>query len=216
MRKLILISLSDFPQPVFLAFLSVFFSFVFSPFAFGQQKTVDGLQYTQHKAAHFRPHRRLNYEIYSAAILNVDPLGIGGRSTYAVSAGTNVALWESKTKDQALQGLRFKGLYTAVLYEYYPLQYDNIGLSLWTRIKTFMPLVGRMDGLYSFGYGDRGVATRFCVGFDVRKFTVLMTGTIYSHHSYDWFGDHPVYSSPYTNSGSIMLLFPFYKHNDRQ
>jgi hypothetical protein len=177
-----------------------------------QQKTVDGQTYTKYKRAYFTPKRGLNYSLYVAPVLTVDPLGLGGKSTYALSIISRITLWESKLAGQQLQGLRIKGLYTSLGYEYYPQQFDNLYASLWLRVKTFMPIVARMDGLYSFGYGKQGIASRFCFGFEIRKFTVLLSGTIYSASTVKLFGDHPTTDSPYSNAGAIMLLIPVYNH----
>jgi hypothetical protein len=183
---------------------------------FAQSKTIEGQTFTKYKPGYFNPRRSINYALYVAPVFTVDPLGLGGRSTYALSVGSRFTLWESKTDHKALQGLQINGLYTAVGYEYFPLQYDNAYVSLWTRVRTFMPIVARIDGLYSFGYDRRGIATRFCFGFEVKKFTFLMTGTVYSYHSERLFREpHPVYASPYTNAGSLMLLIPLYTHQNK-
>jgi hypothetical protein len=100
-------------------------------------------------------------------------------------------------------------------YEYFPKQFDNLYASLGIRIKTFMPIVARMDGLYSFGNGKRGIASRFCFGFEIKKLTVLLSGTIYSDTFYKQLGDHPTVDSPYSNAGSIMLLIPIYNNKKK-
>lgn len=180
--------------------------------AIAQQKIIEGQSFTRYKPGYFKPKRGLNYMIYVSPVLTVDPLGLGGRSTYALALGSRIPLWESRLTDHALQGLRIKGLYTAIAYEYYPQQFDNIYMSLWLRIKTFMPIVARVDGLYSYGSGRQGLMTRFCFGFEIRKFTLLASGTIYSHNSYLLFGDHPTTTSPYSNAGAIELVIPVYNH----
>jgi hypothetical protein len=180
------------------------------------QKTVDGQTFTRYKAGHFRSEKPLNYNLFLAPLITVDPLGIGGKSTYALSAGSQITLWESKLDVKSLQGLRIKELYTALGYEFFPKQFDNLYASLGIRIKTFMPIVARMDGMYSFGDGRRGIATRFCFGFEIERFTVLLSGTIISGNSYEIFGDfHPTTYSPYSNAGGILLLIPIYNHKSQ-
>lgn len=177
------------------------------------QKTVDGQTFTLYKARHFKSKKTLHYNLFLAPLITVDPLGLGGKSTYALSAGSQVTLWESKHNVKLLQGLRFKELYTTLGYEFFPKQFDNLYASLGIRIKTFMPIVARMDGMYSFGDGRRGIATRFCFGFEVERFTVLLSGTIISSNSYKLFGDfHPTAYSSYSNAGGILLLIPIYNH----
>lgn len=180
-----------------------------------QQKKIEGQNFTRYKPAHFKSKRGLAYTLYLSPVLTVDPLGLGGRSTYALALGSRVPLWESKLADQARQGLRIKGLYTAIAYEYYPQQFDNIYVSLWLRIKTFMPIVARTDALYSYGGGKQGVMSRFCFGFEIRRYTILLSGTTYSDISYDLFGDHPTTGSPYANAGSIELVIPIYSHKQK-
>ncbi|MFZ6013372.1 MAG: hypothetical protein ACOYXT_23725 [Bacteroidota bacterium] len=189
--------------------------FLFLNVAHAQEKTLDGKIFTAYKRSHFTPKRGLYYTLYLSPLVTVDPLGLGGKSTYALGAGTQIRLWESRTPDKALQGLRIKGWYTAAGYEYYPNQYDNIYGSLWLRVKTFMPITARIDGVYSFGYGMQGVSTRYCFGFEIKKFTVLLCGSIY-RYSTSRYGFHPFVESQYTNAGAIMLVVPVYEHQPKR
>src|SRR5688572_7476753 len=79
--------------------------------AAGQEKNVDGQNYKLYKPGYFKPKRGLNYSLYVAPLLTVDPLGISGKSTYALTAGSQFRLWESKAKENALRGLQVKGWY---------------------------------------------------------------------------------------------------------
>jgi hypothetical protein len=201
--------------PHFTAYiLTVLFSIIFFNNALGQEKIIDDKVFKRYKASYFKPKKGLNYTLCFAPVLTVDPLGIGGKSTYALSAVTNVTLWESKLNAASLQGLRFKEFYTAVGYEYFPKQFDNIFASIGVRIKTFMPLALRMDGMYSFGYGLIGTSTRFCVGFEIRNIAFFATGTT-SGGTIKYFGDPPSSKSKYVNVGSIMLVIPLYHHEGK-
>jgi hypothetical protein len=198
-----------FSAPVLFVVCSLVFTNIFA-----QEKIIDNKVFKQYKASYFRPKRGLNYTLCFAPVLTVDPLGIGGKSTYALSAVTNITLWESKLNAASLQGLRFKEFYTAVGYEYFPKQFDQIFASIGVRIKTFMPLALRMDGMYSFGYGLIGTSTRFCVGFEIRNIAFYATGTT-SGGTIKYFGDPPASRSKYVNVGSIMLVIPLYHHEGK-
>ena len=187
-------------------FLLAHFSFVTA-----QEKNIDGQNYTKYKPGYFKPKRGLNYSLYVAPVLTVDPLGIGGKSTYALSVGSQFRLWESKTPDNALRGLHVKGWYTAIGYEYYPQQFDNLYASLWFRVKTFMPLAARVDGMYSFGETGRGLSIRYCFGIEIKRITILACG-VYTKWAVANWGWHPSLDSPYTNVGAITILIPFYNH----
>ena len=185
--------------------LALYFSAFLS---FAQDVGSDEKSFRVYKKNYFKPRKRLQYNIFLSPVMTVDPLGTGGKSTYAIGAGTRINLWESKSIGNSLQGLRVKGIYTGFGYEYYPKQFDNIYASLWMRIKTFMPIVARLDGIYSYGNGLSGLSTRYCFGFEVSRITVLLSGTI------TFYGKslslHPHDDSPYTNVGGVMLVIPFF------
>ncbi|HEX8039299.1 MAG TPA: hypothetical protein VF490_09105 [Chryseosolibacter sp.] len=177
----------------------------------GQDAVIDGKTFKAYKAGAFKPKRPLLYNVYVSPVLTVDPLGISGKSTYGVGIGSRINLWESKASDNSLQGLRIKGFYTSFGYEYFPLQSDNVYASLWLRIKTFMPLAGRIDRVFSFGNGLKGTSTRYCLGFEVKGISVFLAGTTTRFLS-PVFGEHPYLNSPYTNVGSILLVVPIVNH----
>jgi hypothetical protein len=105
---------------------------------YSQTRVIEGKEFTRYRPKYFKPKLRIHYNIYLSPSLTVDPLNIGGKSAYAISVGTRINLWESKTPMKALQGLKVNGWYFGGGYEYYPQQYDKIYASLWIRIKTFM------------------------------------------------------------------------------
>ena len=177
----------------------------------GQDVSIEGKAYKPYKARYFKPKRPLQYNLYVSPVLTVDPLGLGGKSTYGIGAGSRINLWESKSVDNNLQGLRIKGFYTALGYELFPQQSDNAYASLWLRVSTFMPLTARIDYVYSYGNGLRGMSTRYCVGFEVKNISVLLAGTTTRFLS-KRLGDHPYLDSPYANVGSILLVIPLYNH----
>lgn len=198
------------PLPILaLVFLCLFVAG--RPCARAQQLTVEGKSFTQYKPGYFKTRKKLQYNIYLSPVLTVDPLGLGGKSTYGVGAGSRIILWESRAPDNLLQGLRVKGLYAAVGYEYFPLQSDNVYGSLWLRVKTFMPVTARLDYVFSYGDGLRGTSTRYCFGFEVKQVSLLLAGSITRFLSPLW-GEHPYLESPYANAGSILLVIPLYKH----
>jgi hypothetical protein len=177
-----------------------------------QNNAVNTLPFSRYKPSDFRGKLHLNYSIYVTPMITVDPLGLGGKSAYALSLGTRIHLWESKQQTALLSGLQLRGIYGALGYEYFPQQFDNFYGSLWFRIKTFIPISARMDALYSFGEGRHGIASRFCFGVEVRTLTLLLSGTIYSAGTQQIFGEHPVYYTDYSNAGAIMLVIPFYRN----
>ncbi len=177
----------------------------------GQDIAIGGKTFRPYKAGEFRPKRSVLYNVYLSPVLTVDPLGISGKSTYGLGAGSRINLWESKTADNSLQGLKIKGFYTAFGYEYFPLQSDNVYASLWLRVKTFMPISARIDRVFSFGDGLKGTSTRYCFGFEVKNISVLLAGTTTRFLS-PVFGEHPYLNSPYTNVGSILLVIPIVSH----
>jgi hypothetical protein len=177
----------------------------------GQVESFDGKPFQSYKKRVFRPERKLQYNLYLSPVITVDPLGIGGKSTYAIGTGSRINLWESKIIDNNLQGLRIKGLYVGFGYDYYPQQADDLYTSLWLRVKTFMPITARLDLVYSFGDELHGLSSRYCVGFEVRKIALLLTGSIHNFIS-PVFGDHPHLDSPYSNVGSVMMVIPVFNH----
>jgi hypothetical protein len=180
-----------------------------------QDKTlVDGKDFTKYKRKYFSPHRGIFYSLYVSPVLTVDPLGLGGKSTYGVAAGVRINLWESKAPEVKLSGLRVKGLYWATGYEYYPRQYNKIYTSLWLRIKTFIPIAARTDWIYGYGYGLRGMAQRFCFGVEIKKITLFLCGETFTYYS-KVLGYPPETKSPYTNAGAIMLVIPIVNRLDR-
>jgi len=176
-----------------------------------QDLAFDGKTFRPYHAKFFKPKRPLQYNLYLSPVLTVDPLGLGGKSTYGMGAGSRINLWESKSSDNNLQGLRIKGFYTAAGYELFPRQSDNVYASLWMRVSTFMPLTARIDYVYSYGKGLRGMSTRYCVGFEVKNVSLFLAGTTTRFLS-ERFGDHPYLDSPYSNVGSILLVVPLYNH----
>lgn len=175
---------------------------------------VDGKSYTAYSASHFKPHRGIFYTLYASPVVTVDPLGFGGTSTYGLGAGVRLNIWESKTPPGKLSGLKMTGFYGAVAYEYYPKQYDKSYASLWLRLKTIIPLAARADLVYSRGYGLQGISYRYSVGIEIRRITLFFSGETGG----PWFSDlgrHPRTESPYSNSGSILLVIPVFSRKDQ-
>ena len=190
-------------------------AFVIGAFDAGAQNTisVDGKEFTSYKPKYFTSHRGIFYSVYLSPVLTVDPLGLGGKSTYGLSIGSQISLWENKTPDNVLTGLKIKGLYTALGYEYYPRQYDKAYASLWIRIKAFIPLAGKIDYIYAYGYGLQGITTRYCVGFEVKKITIFLCGEIWFKHLLG--GPHPNFETPYSNHGEIMAVIPVFSRKEK-
>ncbi len=183
-------------------------------FCCAQQINVDGKSFAKYSQKPFSPHRGLFYSLYSAAIVTVDPLGLGGKSTYAISLGGRLTIWESKSNFDKLSGLKIAGLYLGGGYEYYPQQYNKAYISGWIRIKTFMPLVARVDRIYATGYGLQGFSTRYCFGFEVKSLTLLLCGETYTAYVPN-LGFHPNTESLYTNAGAVMLIVPLLTRKDK-
>jgi len=181
---------------------------------FGQQIKVDGKSFDKYNQSYFTPHRGLFYTIYAAAVVTVDPLGIGGKSTYAISLGGRLNIWEAKSSFNKLSGLKIAGLYLGGGYEYYPQQYKKTYVSGWLRIKTFMPLVARIDRIYATGYGLQGYSNRVCFGFEIKSITLLLCGETYKSYV-SGLGFHPNTESPYTNAGAIMVIVPLLSRKDQ-
>ncbi len=175
---------------------------------------VDGKSFDKYNQKYFNPHRGLFYTLYAAPVITVDPLGIGGKSTYAVSIGARLNIWESKSGFDKLSGLKIAGFYLGGGFEYYPQQYNKTYISGWLRIKTFMPLVARMDSIYAAGYGLQGFSTRYCFGFEIKSITVLLCGETYTAYV-PGLGFHPNTETPYTNAGAVMVIVPFLTRKDR-
>jgi hypothetical protein len=66
-------------------------------------------------------------------------------------------------------------------------------LSLWLRVKTFIPLVGKIDAIYAFDGTHSGMMSRYCIGVEVRKLSLFLCGT-----SYGLTEDQPINYSEYT------------------
>lgn len=186
-------------------FLTIIFIVFVDSITLAQQKAIDGKSFTAYKSGAFKPKHGLYYSIYLSPVLTVDPLGLGGKSTYALSLGTRINLWESKSPD--VKGLKIKGWYVGGGYEYYPQQFDMAYLSIWLRVKTFIPLVGKIDKIYAFDGTYRGLMTRYCIGVEIKKWSLLLSGSTFSPINGE---DQPVYHSDYTTAGSILLIIPLY------
>jgi hypothetical protein len=199
-----------------LLFLSSVISISTVEHLFAQTKLIDGQNYTRYKPGLFKPKKGLDYTIYFSPVLTIDPLGVGGKSTYAIGAGTNVVLWESKSAANSLQGLKIQNFYMGLGYEYYPQQYDKLYISMGIRIKTFMPLAARMERFIDFGENAIGTSARFCFGFEIKKITIFLCGVSdYRVFSKDPTVFHPFVYSKYSNAGAILLVIPVYNHIGR-
>lgn len=173
--------------------------------SFAQQKIYDGNEFSAYRPSAFTPKRGLFYTLYLAPVYTVDPLGLGGKSTYALSLGTRLSIWETKTEE--LKGLKIKGWYVGAGYEYYPQQFDAIYFSAWLRVKTFIPLAGKIDWMYAFDDISSGLLTRYSIGIEVKRLTLFIGGSTFSLINGK---EHPSTRSRYTNAGSISLLIPVY------
>jgi hypothetical protein len=172
-----------------------------------QTREFNGQVYTLYKAKYFKPKKGLSYSFYLSPVLTVDPLGVRGQSTYAFGGGMNLTLWESKSASNALGGLKIQSFYIGTGYENYPEQFDKLYFSFGMRIKTFMPLAARMERIIDIDQGKLGTSVRFCLGFEINKVTVFLSGTT------GWYPyDHPVYDTKYSNVGAILLVIPVYSH----
>lgn len=181
---------------------------------FGQDTiSVGGKVFQRYRPKYFSPHRGLFYSIYVSPVITIDPLGFGGKSALGVSLGSKFRLWESKTPENLLTGIKIRGFYTAFGYEYYPRQYSKSYASLWMRIKAFIPLAGKADLIYASGYGLRGISTRYCVGFEVKSITIFLCGEFYFYHALG--STHPNFESPYTNAGEIMAVIPLINRKEK-
>jgi hypothetical protein len=172
--------------------------------------TVDGSSYQRYSKKYFRPHRGISYTLYASPVVTVDPLELGGKSTYALSLGSRFAVWESKTPDKKLTGLKMQGIYLALGYEFYPQQYDKLYTSTWIRVKTFLPLAFKTDLIYAMGNGLTGISNRFCIGIEIKQISLFLCGETYY---FDLLGGlHPNFETRYTNAGEILAVIPLYHH----
>jgi hypothetical protein len=178
---------------------------VLSCSALAQTKTLNGKEYTEYKRKHFQPKKSLSYSIFVSPVLTVDPLGVRGKSTYAFGGGGTITLWESKAQSSALQGLKLQSFYIGAGFENYPQTFDKVYFSLGLRIKTFIPIAARMERMIDIG--DKvGTSARFCLGLEFKRVTLFVCGvTGYSP-------DTPVFDSPYSNAGALLLVIPVYTH----
>lgn len=177
---------------------------LFSFFSHAQQKIYDGKEFSAYRPGAFTPKRGLFYSFHLAPVYTIDPLGFGGKSTYALSVGTRINIWESKTDD--LRGLKIKGWYVGGGYEYYPQQFDMVFITFWLRVNAFIPLVGKIDYIYAFDGIHSGLMARSCIGVEVKKLSLFLCGTTSSTAN----EQHPKYFSDYTTAGSILLVIPIY------
>jgi len=179
------------------------------------QNTIDadGKSFTRYSPKYFRPHRGIFYTLYVSPVLTVDPLALGGKSTYAISVGSRIRLWESYSANDKLGGLKLKGIYTAVGYEYYPQQYSKSYISLWARVQNFLPIAFKGDLIYARGYGLQGFSSRYGIGVEVKSISLFLCGEIYQIHSS--LGYHPNSETPYTNAGEILAIIPIYSRKDK-
>lgn len=171
-----------------------------------QKKTIDGKDFSTYQPRDFKPKHGLFYSLYISPVFTIDPLGLGGKSTYALSLGARINLWESKSPDTKAQ--KVKGWYVGGGYEYYPKQFDMVYVSIWLRVKTFFPLVGKIDAIYAYDGLHSGLMSRYCIGVEVKKLSLFLSGT-----SYGLTAEHPKSYSEYTTAGSIILVIPIYTHD---
>ena len=194
---------------------SVVLSLLIGPCSVFSQGTinVDGKEFVKARPAYFKPHRGLFYSVYISPVVTVDPLAFGGKSTFGASLGSKFNLWESKTPESPLTGLKIRGFYTAIGYEYYPKQYDKAYASIWMRCKAIIPLSAKADAIYATGYGLKGFSARYCVGFEVGVVTIFLCGEVWYSKALE--GPHPVTRSPYTNAGEIMAVVPLWTRKEK-
>ena len=193
----------------------LFSAFLLCVFHAAAQKTisVDGREFTRYRPKYFSPHRGLFYSIYFSPVVTVDPLGFGGKSTYGMALGSQISLWESKTAENPLTGIKIRGFYAAFGHEYYPQQYSKTYASLWLRIKAFIPLAGKIDYIYASGYGKTGITLRYCAGFEVKKITIFVCGESWFYYALG--GPHPNFDTKYTNAGEIMAVIPIFTRKEK-
>jgi hypothetical protein len=174
--------------------------------ALAQTKTLNGKEYTKYKRKHFEPKKGLSYSFFVSPVITVDPLGVRGKSTYAFGGGGTLTLWESKAASSALQGLKLQSLYIGAGFENYPQSFDKVYFALGLRIKTFIPIAARMEQMIDIAGDKVGTSVRFCLGLEFKRVTLFVCGvTGYSIET-------PVFDSPYSNAGAILLVIPVYTH----
>ncbi|HCW06126.1 MAG TPA: hypothetical protein DGG95_02030 [Cytophagales bacterium] len=176
--------------------------------------TIDGKSYTQYQPKYFKPHRGIFYTLYISPVYTLDPLGLGGKSTYAISVGSRFRIWESYSANDKWSGLKVKGFYTALGYEYYPQQYSKTYVSVWGRVQNFLPLAFKADLIYARGYGLQGLTSRWSIGVEVKNISLFLYGELYKAYS-PGFGYHPNTESPYTNAGGFYAIIPIYSRKEK-
>ncbi|HLZ16656.1 MAG TPA: hypothetical protein VKQ08_06430 [Cyclobacteriaceae bacterium] len=188
----------------------------FSGVASWAQNSIDvnGKAFTRYSPNYFRPHRGLFYTFYLSPVVTVDPLALGGKSTYAIALGSRIRIWENYSANDKLGGLKMKGIYTAFAYEYYPQQYSKTYISLWARVQNFLPIAFKGDLIYAQGYGLRGFSTRYGIGIEVKSISIFLCGELYKLYSN--LGLHPNAETPYTNAGEILAIIPIYDRKGKR
>ena len=175
---------------------------------------VNGKSFTRYNSTYFKPHRGLFYTLYLSPVVTVDPLALGGKSTYAIALGSRFRIWESYSANDKLGGLKMKGIYTAIAYEYYPQQYSKTYISLWARVQNFLPIAFKGDLIYAQGYGLQGFSSRYGIGVEVKSISIFLCGELYKLYSN--LGLHPNAETPYTNAGEILAIIPIYDRKGKR
>lgn len=176
--------------------------------------SVDGKTFTRYQSKYFKPHRGIFYTLYLSPVLTVDPLAIGGKSTYAIALGSRFRIWESYSANNKLGGLKMKGIYTALAFEYYPQQYSKTYVSAWARVQNFLPIAFKADLIYARGYGLQGFSSRWGIGIEIKNISLFLCGELYKAYS-PTLGYHPNTESHYTNAGEIMAIIPVLDRKDK-
>lgn len=175
--------------------------------------TLGDKSFTRYQPKYFKPHRGIFYTLYLSPVVTVDPLGLSGKSTYGLAAGSRFRIWESYSANNNLSGLKMKGVYVALAYEYYPKQYSKTYGSLWLRVQNFLPLAFKADLIYARGYGLQGITYRFGIGVEVKNISLFLCGEYYFYNTV-W-GPHPNSESPYTNAGELLLVIPVFNRKEK-
>ena len=175
---------------------------------------VDGKTFTRYQPKFFKPHRGIFYTLFVSPVVTVDPLQLGGKSTYALAVGSRFRIWESYTANNKFGGLKLKGIYTAVAYEYYPQQYSKTYVSMWARVQNFLPIAFKADLIYARGYGLQGITSRWGIGVEVKNISFFLCGELYTARS-PVLGLHPNAETPYTNAGEILAIIPIYNRKEK-
>ena len=174
--------------------------------AYSQTKEIDNKTFTAYRASDFRPPAKILFSIYVSPVFTFDPMGRGGKSTYGVSLGAAINLWESKLPTSRNI---IKGIYLGAGYEYYPQTFDLTYLSLWLRFRALVPLVVKFDEAYSKDGLKSGFTTRYGIGVDIKRISILICGSYYHNES----TDHPAMDAEYTHDATLMVIIPIYKHD---